>query len=120
MGNIKQEPPALTEFTYYILISLAQEGEDGLHGYGILQSIKEITKGLRTYALPSLYEALGTLRDNGLIELARQEPENGRLRKYFRITGAGEGSMRRYHDESEKIRQSVRRSVPELKVAHEN
>jgi DNA-binding PadR family transcriptional regulator len=117
MGNIKQsEPITLTEFMYYILIALAQAGEDGIHGYGILQSIQQITKGLRNYALPSLYEALGTLRDKGLIELARQEPENGRLRKYFRITGAGEQSMRRYHDESEKIRQSVRRSVPELKL----
>ena len=118
MGNTElNKPIALTEFNYYILVALMQAGDDGLHGYGVLQSIKDVTKGLRNYALPSLYEALRAMRDYGMVELAREESENGRLRKYFRITGVGQKALHRYYDESEKIRRSVRRLVPHLKSA---
>src|SRR5262249_31245948 len=98
------------------LVALAQAGKKcGLHGYGILRAIEEVTKGLRKYALPSLYEALRTLREQGLIELYREVPESGRLRKYFRITGTGERSMKDYLQEMERIQQSVRGSLPALK-----
>lgn len=97
----------ITEFQFHILVSLAKSGASGLHGYGILQSIMETTKGLRKYALPSLYEALNTLLTRGLVAIDRQEPEAGRLRKYFRLTSVGRRSMRQYYDETEVIRKSI-------------
>ena len=112
------ERPPITEFQFYILAVLAQSGDDGLHGYGILQAIESITQSLRKYALPSLYEALRALEARGLIKLDRQEPESGRLRKYFKITGEGERAARDYQAEMERIQKSVRRNAPVLKPAN--
>ncbi len=112
------ELPPLTEFNYYILVSLTRAGDRGLHGYGILQEITDLTEGLRRYALPSLYEALSALRAQGLIDLDREEPESGRLRKYFRITGLGERAMHRYFKEWERIRQKVQKVVPDLRATN--
>ena len=106
---MSREQKPLTEFQFYVLVGLAQSADGGLHGYGIVQAIEQITNGLRKYALPSLYETLRTLATRGLIELDRTEEESGRLRKYFRITGPGVRSMKDYYIESEKIQRSVRK-----------
>jgi len=80
----------MREPTYYILTALL----DGpLHGYGIIKRVEALSDGRIHLAAGTLYGALDRLVDHGEIELDREEQVSGRLRRYYRITSEGEGSV---------------------------
>lgn len=57
-------PGALTEAVFYILLVL----QNPTHGYGIMQSIDELTVGRVKLGPGTLYGALSTLTEKGWIE----------------------------------------------------
>ena len=61
MGNSNT---ALTETTFYILLSLQTPS----HGYAIMQNIKTITNGRIRMGAGTLYGALSALNDKGFIK----------------------------------------------------
>lgn len=63
MNQFKKVLP-LTESMYYILLSLVYP----LHGYGIIQNIKQITDNRLIIAPGTLYGALNTLIDKNFIK----------------------------------------------------
>lgn len=69
------EQIALTETTYYILLSLYRP----LHGYGIMQRAQELSGGRVRLAAGTLYGALNALVDKGWIALL---PGEGRKKEY--------------------------------------
>ena len=69
------EQMALTETTYYILLSLYKP----LHGYGIMQRAAELSGGRVRLAAGTLYGALNALVDKGWITLL---PGEGRKKEY--------------------------------------
>jgi DNA-binding PadR family transcriptional regulator len=77
---------ALREPTFLILTSLAGGPR---HGYGIIQDIAEVSDGRVKLRAGSLYGSLDRLVDEGLVVPDRDEIQNGRLRRYYRITGEG-------------------------------
>ena len=72
---------ALTETTYYILLSLYRP----LHGYGIMQRAAELSGGRVRLAAGTLYGALNALVEKGWITLL---PGEGRKKEY-RLTPMG-------------------------------
>ena len=66
---------ALTESTYYILLSLYKP----LHGYGIMQRAGELSGGRVRLAAGTLYGALNALVDKGWIALL---PVEGRKKEF--------------------------------------
>ena len=66
---------ALTETTYYILLSLYKP----LHGYGIMQRTAELSGGRVRLAAGTLYGALNAMVDRGWIALL---PGDGRKKEY--------------------------------------
>ena len=58
------------------------------HGSRIAQGIKERSKGVLDFKEGTLYPALHKLENEGLVE-SYEEVENGRLRRYYRITKSG-------------------------------
>ena len=72
---------ALTETTYYILLSLYKP----LHGYGIMQRAQELSGGRVRLAAGTLYGALNAMVDKGWIALL---PGEGR-KKDYRLTPLG-------------------------------
>src|SRR5580658_2630603 len=58
------------------------------HGYRIAQRIKERSKGVLDFKEGTLYPALHKLENEGLVE-SHEEVENGRARRYYRITKSG-------------------------------
>ena len=81
--------PALTESTYYILLSLLSPQ----HGYGIMQQTEAMSRGRVRLAAGTLYGALTTLCDKGWI---LQLPiEDGSRRKEYRLTEEGKAVLRR-------------------------
>jgi transcriptional regulator len=62
------------------------------HGYGIAQRIKGLSEGVLDFKEGTLYPALHGLEREGLIESYSQD-ENGRTRRYYRLTDAGHKAL---------------------------
>ena len=75
--------PALTEATYYILLSLHKPR----HGYGSMQKTEELSGGRIRLAAGTLYGALNTLCDKGWIVLKAVEEDS--RRKEYQLTDRG-------------------------------
>ena len=74
---------ALTESTYYILLSLVSPR----HGYGIMQMTEELSGGRVHLAAGTLYGALNALCTKGWIIQLPSEDES--RRKEYRLTAKG-------------------------------
>jgi DNA-binding PadR family transcriptional regulator len=78
-----QDWGALTESVYYILLSLFTP----LHGYGIMQNVRELSRGRVNLGPGTLYGAINTLLEKGWIyQLAMDR--NARKKEYV-ITNIG-------------------------------
>ncbi len=73
----------VTPAMLHILLALAEEE---LHGYGIMQTIEDRTKGAVEIGPGTLYRTLGHLLERGLI---RELPSGQGNRKTYAITPAG-------------------------------
>ena len=90
------EGPALTESTYYILLSLVKPR----HGYGIMQRTEEMSSGRVRLAAGTLYGALSALCAKGWIIPLPAEDES--RRKEYRLTEKG---MKVLQDEVKRLRE---------------
>ena len=79
---------ALTETTYYILLSLYGPN----HGYGIMQTAERLSGGRVRLAAGTLYGALSALCDKGWIVLL--PTESGSRRKEYKLTELGRKMLR--------------------------
>lgn len=86
---------ALTEVTFYILLSLYTPK----HGYAVMQFIEEKTGGRLSLGAGTLYGALNSLQEKGWIELCGDS--EGRKKEYL-ITTQGkeiaEKELARLHE----------------------
>ncbi|GAA0540576.1 PadR family transcriptional regulator [Paractinoplanes ferrugineus] len=80
----------MREPTFLVLTALAG---DPRHGYAVLEDIAAMTDGRVRLRAGTLYAALDRLRTEGLIEVDREEIVQSRLRRYYRLTGAGVRSL---------------------------
>ena len=76
------------------------------HGYRIAQRIKERSRGVLDFKEGTLYPALHKLENDGLVA-SFEEIENGRPRRYYRITKAGRGVLAKDRAEWRKISHAV-------------
>ncbi|HML23784.1 MAG TPA: helix-turn-helix transcriptional regulator [Aggregatilinea sp.] len=76
------------------------------HGYTILKDIKQGSEGVLGVAEGTLYPILHDLEQRGLIE-AFEETVGGRLRRCYRLTGAGRRELARQTDEWKRYSQAV-------------
>jgi PadR family transcriptional regulator, regulatory protein PadR len=80
----------MNEPTYFTLASLL----DGpLHGYGIVKRAAELSGGRLKIAAGTLYGVLDRLREQGLVADEGQEIVDGRARRSYRLTAAGEAAL---------------------------
>ena len=77
------ENMALTESTYYILLSLYHPR----HGYGIMQETEALSGGRVWLAAGTLYGALNSLCEKGWIQLL--PVESGSRKKEYQLTKTG-------------------------------
>jgi len=104
MTRQSKDPAALIPLkhsTYRVLLALA-DGER--HGYAIMQTLSEMTRGRETILPGTLYAALARMVDEGLIEMRdgpRDEASGGPKRRYYRRTSFGRAVARA---ESERLR----------------
>ncbi|MEV6302056.1 PadR family transcriptional regulator [Actinoplanes sp. NPDC051861] len=80
----------MQEPTFLILTALAAQP---LHGYGIVQSVLDLSAGDVRLRPGTLYGALDRLAEQGLIEVDREEAVEGRLRRYYRLSDTGAAAL---------------------------
>ena len=90
---------ALTEATYYILLSLVEPR----HGYGIMQQAEALSGGRVKLAAGTLYGALSAMCEKGWIRLL--PVEEGSRKKEYTLTDKG---LRVLQSEHERLRELVR------------
>jgi DNA-binding PadR family transcriptional regulator len=90
----------LSPATLHILIALADEDR---HGYGIMQEIARQTHDHYKLGPGTLYDNLGKLLDQGLLEETKQRDNDDPRRRYYRLTSLGERVM-----EEQSLETSIR------------
>ena len=89
---------ALTETVFYILLSLCSP----LHGYGIMQRVKELSGGRVLLGAGTLYGAISTLETKGWIQPIQPSDLGGRKKEYC-ITYSGKELLKVEMDRLEEL-----------------
>ncbi|MDQ1065459.1 DNA-binding PadR family transcriptional regulator [Streptomyces canus] len=79
-------PRNMTQAAFFVLTALADQPR---HGYGILREVEELSEGAVQMRVGTLYGVLDRLTADELIVLDREEVQQGRLRRYYRLTDEG-------------------------------
>jgi PadR family transcriptional regulator PadR len=89
MGTKKERPEGeLVQGTLDMLI-LKTLAKGAMHGYGIAESIRQISEEVLRVEEGSLYPALHRLELDGVIDSEWGQSANNRRAKYYRLTGLG-------------------------------
>ncbi|MFG6190962.1 PadR family transcriptional regulator [Nonomuraea sp. JJY05] len=80
----------ITEPMFLALIALVDEPR---HGYGIVQEVDRLSEGRVQLKIGTLYGVLDRLSTEGLVAPDREEVQQGRLRRYYRLTDEGAGVL---------------------------
>jgi len=100
----------MQEATFLILTALAGGAQ---HGYGIIADVEQISEQRVRLKAGTLYAALDRLRDDGLIEVDREEIVDSRLRRYYRLTAGGVSTL---GDEAARLGGHVQTALSRLQV----
>jgi DNA-binding PadR family transcriptional regulator len=100
----------MQEATFLILTALAGGPQ---HGYGIITDVEEISEQRVRLKAGTLYAALDRLRDDGLIEVDREEIVDSRLRRYYRLTAGGSTTLA---DEAARLHTHVQTALSRLQI----
>jgi len=109
----------MSEQSFLILAALADQPR---HGYGLVTEVAALSGDRIQLRASTLYAALERLAARGLVEPERDEVENGRLRRYYRLTDAGatavEAETQRMIDQARaakrRLARRTRQSAPRL------
>ncbi|MFI5932183.1 PadR family transcriptional regulator [Actinoplanes sp. NPDC051494] len=80
----------MREPTFWILTALIDQPR---HGYGVMRQVAELSGGETRLLAATLYAALDRLAVEGLVAVDREEVVEGRLRRYYRLTGDGSSAL---------------------------
>ncbi|TYB61521.1 helix-turn-helix transcriptional regulator [Nonomuraea sp. PA05] len=80
----------MTEPMFLALTALVDEPR---HGYGIVQEVDRLSEGRVQLKIGTLYGVLDRLSAGGLVVLDREEAQQGRLRRYYRLTDEGAAAL---------------------------
>ena len=79
-----------------------------MHGYGIAQKVKELSKDVLQVGESSLYPALQRLLLDGLVKAEWGTSENNRRARYYTLTAAGKRRLAEESVEFERIVTAIR------------
>jgi DNA-binding PadR family transcriptional regulator len=102
--------PPLREPTFLILTALATGPR---HGYTIIAEVSALSGGRLELRPGTLYGALDRLSDDGLVELDAEKTVNGRRRRYYRLTDAGDAMLRA---ETARLRANAEAATARLRI----
>jgi PadR family transcriptional regulator PadR len=100
----------MTEPAFFILTALVDAPR---HGYGIVGEVAELSGGRVRLKVGTLYGVLDRLVDQGLVEPDHEEVQQGRLRRYYRLTQSG---LRALTAEAERQAANARAATRRLRA----
>ncbi|RVX37996.1 PadR family transcriptional regulator [Nonomuraea polychroma] len=72
-----------------MFLALTALVDEPRHGYGIVQEVDRLSEGRVQLKIGTLYGVLDRLAAEGLVAPDREEVQQGRLRRYYRLTDDG-------------------------------
>jgi PadR family transcriptional regulator PadR len=75
-----------------IILTILLDGED--YGYNIIQRVKDLSSGTLEWSDGMLYPVLQRMEKEGLIASKWNISEEGRYRKYYKITEVGRTELK--------------------------
>ena len=97
-----KKPPDLLPGTLDLLV-LRTLASGTLHGYGIAQRVKELSRDVLQVGESSLYPALQRLLLGGYVRAEWGASENNRRARYYTLTAAGRRHLAAEREEFERI-----------------
>ena len=89
-----------------VLKTLAREP---MHGYGIAQSIQQISKDVLRVEEGSLYPALHRLELDGMVNSEWGQSENNRRAKYYRLSALGRKQLQTEANKWQRLAAAIAR-----------
>jgi DNA-binding PadR family transcriptional regulator len=83
-----------------------------MHGYAVISEVDRASVGRVRLRVGTLYAALDRLTQEGLVEVESEEVVRGRLRRTYRVTGAGADAL---SEEAERMAALARRARTRLR-----
>src|SRR5215813_10737483 len=102
MGRPVKHPPDLLPGTLDLLV-LRVLTRGPLHGYGIAQRVKDISRDVLQVGESSLYPALQRLLLEGYVKAEWGASENNRRARFYTLTAAGQKQLGAERREFERI-----------------
>ncbi len=93
------------------ILVLALLEEQDMYGYQITHELKEKSESVFEMKEGTLYPLLHSLEGDGAVEAYWQDAENGKMRKYYRITKKGKKLLLEKKKEWQAYTQSVNQVI---------
>jgi PadR family transcriptional regulator PadR len=101
-------PPDLLPGTLDLLI-LRTLLRGPMHGYGIAERLKQVSRDVLQVGESSLYPALQRLLLNGFVKAEWGASENNRRARYYTLTPAGQKQLDSEREEFERLVAAIQR-----------
>jgi PadR family transcriptional regulator PadR len=109
MGKAKQRSEGeLVQGTLDMLI-LKTLARQPMHGYGIAQSIQQISEEVLRVEEGSLYPALHRLELDGMVDSEWGQSANNRRAKYYRLTAGGRKQLQKEASSWRRLAEAIAR-----------
>jgi transcriptional regulator len=108
MMAITNQPPDLLPGTLDMLI-LQTLVPGALHGYGIAERLKQVSRDVLQVGESSLYPALQRLLLNGWVKAEWGTSENNRRARYYTLTAAGRKRLGAERMEFDRLVEAIQR-----------
>jgi PadR family transcriptional regulator, regulatory protein PadR len=102
-----RDPPDLLPGTLDLLILRLLAG-GSMHGYGLAQRLKAVSRDVLQVGESSLYPALQRLLLNGYVDAEWGSSENKRRARYYTLTKAGRKHLAAERKEFEELVSAIR------------
>jgi len=98
-----------------LVLAILSEGES--YGYAIVSRVRELSDGAMQWTDGLLYPLLHRLEDAGLVVSRWGEAGNGRRRRYYLITAAGQAALGEHRREWSAVVRTLSKALGELGAA---
>jgi|SRR5580704_1056190 PadR family transcriptional regulator PadR len=92
-----------------LILKSLERNTEPMHGYGIAQYIKQISRELLRVEEGSLYPALQRLMVKGWVETEWAQSENNRRARYYRLTRIGRKQLAHEMADFERVLEGIMR-----------
>jgi transcriptional regulator len=110
---MSSEPVALLQGTLDLIVLRALSTMGPLHAYALATRLAQVSDHPLSLNQGTLYPALVRLEDQGWIRGTWQKTESNREAKFYRITKAGEGELRRQAEKWRRLSGLVNKLLTE-------